>query len=80
MSSLRGCSVDCNNLREQGYDGAPAMAGAIKSVKSCTEADFPLAFYPHCASHNLNLAKVAACEIRSMKNAMAVIGRVSRFS
>ena len=79
LSSLRGCGLDCNNLRGQGYDGAGAMAGAVKGVKSRIQAEFPLALYTHCASHKLNLAIVAACEIQAVRNAMAVIGKVSRF-
>lgn len=34
LSSLQESGLDCNFLRGQGYDGAGAMAGATRGVKS----------------------------------------------
>ena len=49
-------SLDMNDLRGQGYDGAGNMAGAKFGVSERIKQMYPKAHYFHCASYRLNLA------------------------
>ena len=68
-----------SHIRGQCYDGASNMAGARSGCKAIIQEQAPMAVYFHCASHKLNLAVVAACEIQAFKNAAAYVGEIARF-
>ena len=49
----KGLSFD--QCRRQGCDSASTMSGAYGGVQKFIHEKQPLAFYVHCAAHNLNL-------------------------
>ncbi|KAJ8880615.1 hypothetical protein PR048_017085 [Dryococelus australis] len=58
-NSLKGliqCSIDCEHIFGQGYDGAGNMSDKYNGVKSIIKKIYPKAIYVHCAAHFLNLA------------------------
>ena len=67
------------NLRDQCYDGASNMSGAVSGCKSIVQLEAPLALYFHCAAHRLNLAVVSACKIQQFKNAESYLGEIASF-
>ena len=44
-----------NKLIMQTYDGASVMSGHISGVQTLVRADYPFAYFFHCAAHRLNL-------------------------
>ena len=78
-SSLQAFGSDLSNLQGQAYDGAGNMAGSVNGTAALISAQYPLALYPHCASHCLNLAVVKSLHITSVRNMMGVIERVYQF-
>ena len=55
------------------------MAGSVKGTAALICSHYPLAMYLHCSSHCLNLAVVKSLEVTSVRNMMAVVGRVYQF-
>ncbi|XP_062020773.1 uncharacterized protein LOC133737181 [Rosa rugosa] len=53
-------SLDVQNIRGQGYDGASNMRGEWKGLQALFLNDCPYAYYVHCFAHRLQLALVAA--------------------
>jgi hypothetical protein len=76
---LSNWELSLANLRGQAYDGASNMAGKKNGCQALIKANAPLAFYTHCASHQLSLAVVSSCNIVAVKNAHSTIGEISRF-
>ena len=70
-------SLDMNDLRGQGYDGAGNMAGAKFGVSERIKQMYPKAHYFHCASYRLNLAVASSTKIRGVKNMMNSIRKCS---
>ena len=67
------------DIRDQCYDGASNMSGAVSICKSVVLQEAPLALYFHCAAHHLNLAVISACKIQAFKNAESYVGEIARF-
>ena len=44
-----------NNMIMQTYDGASVMSGHISDVQTLVRADYPFAYFFHCAAHRLTL-------------------------
>ena len=78
-STLEELGLDLEHLRGQAYDGAGNMAGSVKGTAALICSHYPLAMYLHCSSHCLNLAFVKSLEVTSVRNMMAVVGRVYQF-
>lgn len=53
-------SLNIQNIREQGYDGASNMHGEWKGLQALFLNDCPYAYYVHCFAHRLQLGLVAA--------------------
>lgn len=53
-------SLDVQNIRGQGYDGASNMRGEWKGLQALFINDCPYAYYVHCFAHRLQLTLVAA--------------------
>jgi len=79
MNRLIEWQLPLENLRGQAYDGASNMAGKMNGCQAKIREKSPLAFYTHCASHQLSLAVVSSCNLREARNAHAVISEISRF-
>ena len=79
-STLEELGLDLEHLRGQAYDGAGNMAGSVKGTAALICSNYPLAMYLHCSSHCLNLAVGKSLEVTSVRNMMAVVGRVYQFS
>ena len=79
ITALRSYDLDLTKLRGQAYDGAGNMAGPIRGTAAQISAQYPLAFYLHCASHSLNLAVVKSLQVTSVRNMMGIVDRVSVF-
>ncbi|XP_023895638.1 uncharacterized protein LOC112007517 [Quercus suber] len=59
-SILSHHSLDIQDIRGQGYDGARNMRVEWNELKALVSNDFPYAYYIHCFAHRLQLALVAA--------------------
>ena len=53
-------SLDIQDIRGQGYDGANNIRGEWNGLKALVSNDCPYAYYIHCFAHRLQLALVAA--------------------
>ena len=80
---IANCGLDIKMCRGQGYDGAGAMAGALKGCQARLKAEVPQAVYYHCSSHQLNLAISKACsvpEIQRMISSLKALGVFFKYS
>ncbi|KAK9986676.1 hypothetical protein SO802_031627 [Lithocarpus litseifolius] len=59
-SILSHHSLDIQDIRGQGYDGASNMRGKWNGLKALVSNDCPYAYYIHYFAHRLQLALVAA--------------------
>ena len=59
-SLLSRYSLNVQNLRGQGYDGASNMRGEWNGLQALFLKDCPYAYYVHCFAHRLQLALVAS--------------------
>ena len=59
-SILSHHSLDIQDIRGQGYDGASNMRGEWNGLKALASNDCPYAYYIHCFAHRSQLALVAA--------------------
>ena len=78
-STLEELGLDLEHLCRQAYDGAGNMAGSVRATAALICGQHPLAMYLHCSCHCLNLAVVKSPEVASVRNMMAVVGRVYQF-
>jgi hypothetical protein len=79
ISRLATWNLPLENCRGQGYDGAANMSAARKGCQARIAELSPLAFYVHCAAHQLNLSIVQACSIPEVRNAHTTIAEIARF-
>ena len=77
--TLEKLTLDLNDLRGQGYDGAGNMSGKYREAAAIIQHDYPKALYVHCVSHVLNLCVVAACSIQAFRNMYGVVGEICLF-
>ncbi|CAI6370434.1 unnamed protein product [Macrosiphum euphorbiae] len=79
LDNLREFGIDTQYLRDQGYDGAAAMAGKYNGVQAYIKKEHPLALYVHCSAHSLNLAVSVSCNVFQIRNCMGTIGKLRDF-
>ena len=79
IDRLTSWGLQLENLRGQAYDGATNMSGSKNGCQAKIRQKAPLAFYVHCASHQLNLAVVSTCVIPCVRNAHLMISELSKF-
>ena len=60
-------TLDLNDLRGQGYDGAGTCL-VSRGTAAIILHDYTEVLYVHCVSHVLNLCEVAACSIQVIRN------------
>ncbi|XP_042405017.1 zinc finger MYM-type protein 1-like [Zingiber officinale] len=60
FSVLSRHTLDVQNIRGQGYDGASNMRGEWNGLQALILGECPYAYYVHCFAHRLQLALVAA--------------------
>ena len=58
-SLLSDNSLTLSSVRDQGYDGASNMRGAINGLKTLVLNESQSAYYVHCFAHQLQLTLVA---------------------
>lgn len=67
-----------SNMCGQCYDGASNMTRARSGCREVLNHQASLAFYFHCAAHQLNMAIVSACSIQAFKNTESYLGDDSK--
>ena len=65
---LTNLSLDLNNIRGQGYDGASNMSSNRVGVQALIRQQSPLAFCTHCSGHCLNLVICHSCNLPIVRN------------
>ena len=73
VSSLEELGLSLNELRGQGYDGAPSMSGEKSGVQRLIRNKQPKAVYTHCAGHSFNLAIIRSCSVPTISNCIEQI-------
>ena len=79
---LEKLTLDLNDLRGQGYDGAGNMSGKYnlyRGASAIIQHDYPRELYVHCLSHALNLRVVSACSIHAIRNMYGVVEEICLF-
>lgn len=76
---LISCSINCEYLIGQRYDGASNMSGKYKGVQAIVREKYPKAIYVHCAAHTLNLAVSNASNIQPIRNCLGIIEKLYDF-
>ena len=66
--TLEKLTLDLNDLRGQGHDGAGNMSGKYRAAAAIIKHDYPKALYVHCVAHVLNLCVVAPGSIQAIRN------------
>ena len=79
VSEIRNLSLNMNNSRDQGYDGAGNMAGKYQGAAAHIQRQYPLVTYVHCGSHRLNLCIVSSCQILLVQRMMDKVKAVADF-
>ncbi|CAH1183995.1 unnamed protein product [Phaedon cochleariae] len=79
IASLKNLDIDCNNIVEQGYDGAAVMKGAFNGVQAIIRKSFPRALFVHCRSHYLNLALCHSCSVPPIRNCIGSVKAIGNF-
>ena len=77
--TLEKLTLDLNDIRGQGTDGAGNMSGKYRGAAAIIQHDYPKALYFHCVSHVLSLCVVAACSIQAIRNMYGVVGEICLF-
>ena len=77
--TLKKRTLEINDLRGQGYDGAGNMSGKYRGAAVIIQHDYPKALYVDCVSHVLNLCVVAACSIQAIRNMYGVVEEICLF-
>ena len=68
-----------SDCRGQGYDGARAVAGKKQGLAAHVLRIISKALNTHCSCHRLNLAVVASCGEKRIRNLMTNINEISYF-
>ena len=79
LNALTDLSLNINDCRGQGYDGAGAVAGHINGLSAHILRLNRKAIYTHCYSHRLNLAICDSCSVPLVRNAFMQIKELSYF-
>ena len=80
MRTISDLSLDINNCRGQGYDGAGNVSGKNQGLSARVLQINKKALYTHCFSHRLNLVVVKSCSIQVIENVFAQMKGFPGFS
>ena len=83
VSILESAQFSVSDCRAQMYNGAGNMAGQQRGCTACFQRLAPKAPYFHCASHDLNIGLLKACDIRDkqcMLNVIRTVGILFKLS
>ena len=79
LKALADLSLNIEDCRGQGYDGAGAVVGHINGLSAHILRLNRKAIYTHCYSHRLNLVICHACSVPIVKNIMTQVKELSSF-
>ena len=79
LNGIANLTLDIQNCRGQGYDGASSVSGYINGLPAQILRINEKAIYTHCHSHRLNLIVAASCNIRIDRNVLDQIKELSHF-
>ena len=79
LKALADLSLNIEDCRGQGYDGAGAVAGHVNGLSAHILRLNQKALYTHCFSHRLNLVICNACSVPIVKNIMTRVKELSSF-
>ena len=79
LEAIKELSLDIQDCRGQGYDGAGSVAGCDKGLSARILRINPKALYTHCHSHGLILCVSGSCSIQCVRNVMLQIKGISYF-
>ena len=63
LTEIGNLTLDINNCRGQGHDGAASVSGHINGLSAHILRIIEKAVHTHCHSHRLNLMVAASCSI-----------------
>ena len=70
LTEIGNLTLDINNCRGQGYDGAASVSGHINGLSAHILRINEKTVYTHCHSHRLNLVVAASCSIQYVRNVL----------
>ena len=79
LNGITNLTLDIQNCRGQGYDGASSVSGYINGLSAQILRINEKAIYTHCHSHQLNLVVAASCNIQIVRNVLDQIKELSYF-
>ena len=83
LNGIKNFTLDIQNCRGQGYDGASSVSGYINGLSVCLSVQIlhinNKAIHTHCHSHRLNLVVAASCNIQIVRNVLDQIKELSYF-
>ena len=79
LTEIGNLTLDINNCRGQGYDGAASVSGHINGLSAHTLRINEKFVYTHCHSHWLNSAGAASCRVQYVRNVLDQIKELSFF-
>ena len=79
LNGIPNLTLDIDNCRGQGYDGASLVSGYMNGLSAQILHINEKAIYTHCHSHRLNLVVPASCNIQIVRNVLDQIKELSYF-
>lgn len=79
LQTLTNLTLNVQDCRGQGYDGAGAVAGHINGLSAHILRLNKKAIFTHCFSHRLNLTICESCSVPLVRNALLQIKEISYF-
>ena len=79
LTEIGNLTLDINNCRGQGYDGAASVSGQINGLSAHILRINEKAVYIHCYRHQLNLVVAASCSIQYVRKVLDEIKELSFF-
>ena len=79
LNGIANLTLDIQNCRGQGYDGAFSVSGYINGLSAQILRINEKGIYTHCHSHRLNLVVAASCNIQIVRNVLDQIKELSYF-
>ena len=79
LKAINDLTLNVENCRGQGYDGAGAVAGHINGLSAHILRLNKKAIFTHCHSHRLNLTICESCSVPLVRNALTQIKQMSYF-
>ena len=79
LNGIANLTLDIQNCRGQGYDGASSVSGYINGLSAQILRINEKAIYTHCHSHRLNLVVATSCNIQIVRNVLDQIKELSYF-